>query len=854
MAAWVFWIALVLAIILLYLGLADNLFFGLVSITVIVSFLDYTGIFDGLLGRVLGFGITSKVAWFFWIALVLLILLSNIISKLNLLDNGFFLLVDFLVLIAVIISFLDYSGIVKGLMGNILGFIKNVIGWISEHGPFVFIVFVSIITLLIVAVIVKIFALIVDGVRNAKEIKKWKRVPVKKFEEKDILDLLTPFNKELSDSDSNANVKYSNNIPYGRANCFLNYFNKSIYIEDPLYYSPIRSKNEIELMEYGFLMTNGGIYILRQEYDSAKQEYIKKRGIIDFSGMVKVWCWNKNNEEYISFTYADKNKCITYKQSATTVPLSCIQKICQNVIDSGLSRSLYEGQVYKDNALIDQEFEVKQKADGIVQGVKVGAAVSVSDKVVERYEQMGNVMNAHQGGGYAAELYNDTVDRAKAIFTGDKVEYLGQQKDENGRIIKGGADRRVNGVNIQTKYYKTAKDSIGAAFEDGHAKYLNDDGSMMMIEVPRDQYKDACIEMEKRIENGEVPGAEPGDSSKYVKEGKATYKQAQNITKAGAIEAIGFDALNGIICSVPTATVSSIIVFASCVWNGMDPEEAIQESLSTFGNILKQSGIQAAIIGLLKRKEFEIPNSIAAFIKNESETVGDNSKTVFYNPLYKLSNGLIEKIKKSDMANSSIGKILEIDKMTPEKLLNGATIAFTFGPDICRALVGRISPQQLFKNTCIGVAGIAGAKIGAKIGGATFGVVGAVVGGMIGTAVAKKTLDNFIEDDAKEMYQILKEEFLDVVMIAGLNQKEFEYVISTIFDNKKLPKMLRDMYQYGDARKYARENIVSETVVFVYSQRTRITQNMYKKAMFDFVKNTYNELYSQPINVEYEEI
>ena len=842
MAAWVFWIALVLAIILLYLGLADNLFFGLVSITVIVSFLDYTGIFDGLLGRVLGFGVTSKVAWFFWIALVLFILLSNIISKLNLLDNGFFLSVNFLVFIAVIISFLDYSGIVKGLMGNILGFIKNVIGWISEHGPFVFIVFVSIITLLIVAVIVKIFALIVDGIRNAKEIKKWKRAPVKKFEEKDILDLLTPFNKELSDSDSNANVKYSNNIPYGRANCFLNYFNKSIYIEDPLYYSPIRSKNEIELMEYGFLMTNGGIYTLRQEYDSAKQEYIKKRGIIDFSGMVKVWCWNKNNEEYISFTYADKNKCITYKQSATTVPLSCIQKICQKVIDSGLSRSLYEGQVYKDNALIDQEFEVKQKADGIVQGVKVGAAVSVSDKVVERYEQMGNVMNAHQGGGYAAELYNDTVDRAKAIFTGDKVEYLGQQKDANGRIIKGGADRRVNGVNIQTKYYKTAKNSINAAFEDGHAKYLNDDGSMMMIEVPRDQYKDACIEMEKRIENGEVPGAEPGDSSKYVKKGNATYKQAQNITKAGTIEGIGFDALNGVVCSVPTATVSSIIVFASCVWNGMDFEEAIQESLSTFGNVLKQGGIKAAIIGQLTREEFQIFNPIAALTKNES-------KIVVENPLYKLSNGLAEKIKNSDTANSPIGRIFHLDQINQKKLLRGAMFARQFGPDICRALVGRISPQQLFKNSCVTAAGIAGAKIGAK-----FGVVGSIVGGMIGTAVAKKTLDNFIEDDAKEMYQILKEEFLDVVMIAGLNQKEFEYVISTIFDNKKLPKMLRDMYQYGDARKYARENIVSETVVYVYSQRTRITQNMYKKAMFDFVKNTYNELYSQPINVEYEEI
>ena len=333
----------------------------------------------------------------------------------------------------------------------------------------------------------------------------------------------------------------------------------------------------------------------------------------------------------------------------------------------------------------------------------------------------------------------------------------------------------------------------------------------------------------------------------YVKKGNATYKQAQNITKAGTIEGIGFDALNGVVCSVPTATVSSIIVFASCVWNGMDSEEAIQESLSTFGNVLKQGGIKAAIIGQLTREEFQIFNPIAALTKNES-------KIVVEDPLYKLSNGLAEKIKNSYTANSSIGKSLHLDQIDQTKLLGGAMFAIQFGPDICRALVGRISPQQLFKNTCVGAAGVAGAAVGMMIGEGIVGVVGGIVGGMIGSAVAKKTLDNFIEDDAKEMYQILKEEFLDVVMIAGLNQKEFEYVISTIFDNKKLPKMLRDMYQYGDARKYARENIVSETVVYVYSQRTRITQNMYKKAMFDFVKNTYNELYSQPINVEYEEI
>lgn len=678
--------------------------------------------------------------------------------------------------------------------------------------------------------------------KREKEVKEWLAKPTKSFTEQEIVNTLKPLSDKISSRDSNENSKFDSNIPFGRANCFLNYFDKSIDIEEPIYYSPIRSKDDVELREYGFLLTNGGIYMSSQIYDSENDKYITKRKHIDFKGMMDAWY--NTQEHYLYIKYVDIGNSITIKKDNTSVSLSYMEKICKEVINSGISRALYKEQVFKDGAdLAERKFEGTQNVGDISRGANIGAFAVASANNIERFEQIGNVMNARQGGGYAAELANDTTDKLASFVTGDKVEYLGQIKDESGHIIKGGADRRVNGVNIQTKYYQSASGTVNSAFENGHPKYINPDGSMMVIEVPRDQYKEACIEMEKKIEKGEVPGAKKGDSAKYVKKGMITYKQSQNITKSGCIESITFDAANGIVCSVPAATITAMITFASAVWNGLDTEEAVCESFATFSNVIGKAALQAVIIGQLGRKD--IARVFVSQTKSGFQTTA--------NPIYGISDKIATKVSSSAIAKSSIGKSLKLDAVNGKKLIGGTVMfAFTFGPDICRALVGRISPQQLFKNSCIGAAGLVGASIGQAV--IPIPVLGGIIGGAVGGFIAKKTLDNFIEDDAKEMYQILKEEFLDVVMIAGLNKEEFEYVMDKTFGNKKLPHMLRDMYQYGDAREYARDNIVSQAVVGAYSKRKKITQKMYRKAIFNAAKKAYSELYSQPIYAEFEDL
>ena len=131
-------------------------------------------------------------------------------------------------------------------------------------------------------------------------------------------------------------------------------------------------------------------------------------------------------------------------------------------------------------------------------------------------------MNGSRGHGYAAEYANNTVDRV----LGRDVENAAQRLDEHGRQVKHGADRIVNGKEIQTKYYKTASETIGAVFERKEAIYIRNDGSnkMMQIEVPRDQYQDALKAMQKRIDSGQVPNVEPGETAKdYVRKGFFTY-------------------------------------------------------------------------------------------------------------------------------------------------------------------------------------------------------------------------------------------------------------------------------------------------------------------------------------------
>lgn len=89
--------------------------------------------------------------------------------------------------------------------------------------------------------------------------------------------------------------------------------------------------------------------------------------------------------------------------------------------------------------------------------------------------------HASRGHGFAAERANTLYDK----YTGKKTSIIG---DDN---AKNGADRVVNGVQIQSKYCKTGGKCISECFENGRFRYINSNGTHMQIEVPSDKYEAA---------------------------------------------------------------------------------------------------------------------------------------------------------------------------------------------------------------------------------------------------------------------------------------------------------------------------------------------------------------------------
>ena len=137
---------------------------------------------------------------------------------------------------------------------------------------------------------------------------------------------------------------------------------------------------------------------------------------------------------------------------------------------------------------------------------------------------------------------------------GKDVVNAAQQLDESGKQIKNGADRKVNGVEIQTKYYKTPRETVNAAFgPDGNA-----------VDV-----------MQEKMNEGKVPGVEPGeDARNYVKKGAMTYSAAQKIACAGTIEGLKIDFENGIVYSKSVAGISGLISFSMEYWKTGDTSKA----------------------------------------------------------------------------------------------------------------------------------------------------------------------------------------------------------------------------------------------------------------------------------------
>lgn len=425
--------------------------------------------------------------------------------------------------------------------------------------------------------------------------------------------------------------------------------------------------------------------------------------------------------------------------------------------------------------------------------------------------------NTPRGHGFAAENANHLYDKfANADFFGQgKVQLVGEDIDpETGRIIKNGADRIVNGVNIQTKYCATGSKCISECFEDGKFRYTNPDGSPMQIEVPSDKYDAAVQAMENRIKNGEVPGVtDPKEAKNIVKKGHFTYEQAKNIAKAGTVESITYDAVNGAIIATTAFGISTVLAFATSVWSGDDFDVALKNATYTGLKVGGTTFITAILASQLSKA------GLNSALVSSSEAV-----VAFMGP--KASAMLVNAFRSGTniygaAAMKSAAKMLRGNAIT-----GAVSVVVLSSVDVVNIFRGRISGKQLFKNVAGTAATVAGGTAG-WVGGATAGaaigsavpIIGTAIGGFVGgllgsfaagAASSKATnavLGVFIEDDADEMVRIIEKVFTQLAEDYLLSQQEAENIIDSL--KKELTgSTLKDMFSSSDRQAFARKLLV----------------------------------------------
>ena len=448
-----------------------------------------------------------------------------------------------------------------------------------------------------------------------------------------------------------------------------------------------------------------------------------------------------------------------------------------------------------DTSMDSEKQSVKYKNRSNYGAAAGGLGIGTYQVVNKQFEE--EKFHAQQGHGFAAERANYLYDK----LAGHDAKIVG---DDN---AKNGADRIVDGVYIQSKYCETGSRCINECFEEngkGSFRYMMD-GKPMQIEVPSDKYDEAIRAMEEKILKGQVQGVtDPKEAKNIVRKGHFTYAQAKNIAKAGTVESLTYDAVNGVITATCAFGVTAIITLATSIWNGEDFDYALKVATysglkiggtafitSILASQLSKAGLNSALVGSSE--------AVIAMIGPKASAVLINAFRVGAKPIYGAA------------AMKSAAKLLRGNVITA-----AGTFVVLSSFDIANIFRGRISGKQLFKNMT-GTAATVGAGTGGWIAGAAAGSVvcpgpGTIIGGLAGSVAAgsvagkaaNAVLDKFIEDDANEMVKIIQDVFTDMASEYLLNNKEAEKIVDKLRDQLN-GKTLKNMFASQDRKKFARD-------------------------------------------------
>lgn len=377
-------------------------------------------------------------------------------------------------------------------------------------------------------------------------------------------------------------------------------------------------------------------------------------------------------------------------------------------------------------------------ADGTaVKAAAVAASAAINSNGEVFVEQRAAVNNP-AGHGELAEEANSIIDRLQ----GHQAEILGRDNAKNG------ADRSVDGVLIQTKYYKTARGSLEACFDSSshQYRYLAKDGTPMQLEVPKDQYQQVLRGFEKKIGQGKVPGvSDPSDAEKIVRKGKLTYDQAVNLTKPGTVESVTYDAATGAVACSCAFGLSFLATTFMAYRETRDINGAVQAGIAAGVQVFGLSFAQHMVVSQLSRTG--LSNALMAPSQAVVGKLGFKASA-------KIVNGLRALTGKTAISGAAASK--QLAKMLRGNAVSAAvTLAVFSVPETYKLFQGKASGAQYVQNmACLATsvaggiagaaaAGVAAAKVGAAAGtavspgvGTVVGLAGGMVGGTVGTVAA----------------------------------------------------------------------------------------------------------------------
>ena len=427
---------------------------------------------------------------------------------------------------------------------------------------------------------------------------------------------------------------------------------------------------------------------------------------------------------------------------------------------------------------------VKEANDGIV-GVLTAQQIEANTQWV-KYKCGKDGLSGH---GFAAEDANALND----MWQGCEVDLTGRDNS------KGGADRVSNGKAIQTKYCKTAYESVQHGFDPETGMYAYEG---QVLEVPLDQYDEAVRIMREKIAAGKVNGTtNPDDATKIIKRGSVTYQQAKNIARAGNIDSLLFDAKTQSVTAVSAFGISFAINLGMMLLfrdkNNFNFKEAAQMAFLAGlqnGTITMASGILASQV---LRTQFG--RNLAAYVQWGAK---NGVNVIYQNQLgkdlvHKLSKALFNKGIYGGAAKNAATKFLRTNAIT-----NLAVFVVVSVPDTYYLLQHQMSGTQYIKNLIVSGSSIVGGTIGAVLG-SMLGPMGMIGGGLAGGVVfswaSKKIADKIGKDDAEKMYQLIQVALIRLshdYMIQS--DEEFLRCLDYIHSEKALDmRFIRLMYSIG---------------------------------------------------------